>query len=343
MTDLGDLAQRTADRLVERHVGVAVAVVAGDDVAIRGAGSAGGGSSGAPGADTVFEIGSVTKVFTSLALARLAVAGAVELDEPLARLLPDGAAVPSRDGEEITLRHLATHTSGLPRLPKGMLLRALVRPSTPDPYAGCTADLLLRGLAATRLGAAPGRRFRYSNLGAGLLGLALAHRAGTDYPRLVDREICAPTGLSGTGVTRPALTAQGHTARRRPTPAWNLADLAGAGGLRSTAADLATFLRAQLGSGPDDLAEAIVLTRSTEHRRNRFAWIHLGWLGQRLHPQQGGHLQLWHNGATGGFTSFAGFDPERKVAVAVLSNTQRSLDAAGFELLRTLERTAAAA
>ncbi|MFJ1705051.1 serine hydrolase domain-containing protein [Kitasatospora sp. NPDC088346] len=343
MTDLGDLARRTADRLVERHVGVVVAAVAGDGVAIRGAGSPGGGRSGPPGADTVFEIGSVTKVFTSLALARLVVAGAAELDEPLVRLLPKGTAVPSRGGTEITLRHLATHTSGLPRLPKGMLLRALLRPSTPDPYAGCTADVLLRGLPTTRQAATPGHRFRYSNLGAGLLGLALAHRAGTDYQSLIDREICTPLGLGDTGVTRPALLTQGHTARRRPTPAWDLAGLAGAGGLRSTAADLVTFLRAQLGSGPDGLAEAIALTRSTEHLRNPFAWIHLGWLGQRLHPRQGGHLQLWHNGGTGGFASFTGFDPERRVAVVVLSNTRRSVDAAGFELLRTLQNTAAAA
>ncbi|MCQ6458514.1 serine hydrolase, partial [Vibrio parahaemolyticus] len=87
--------------------------------------------------DAVFEIGSVTKVFTALALARLTVAGTTDLDEPLAELLPRGAQVPSRDGTTITLRHLATHTSGLPRLPTGMLRQALLHPATPDPYAGC--------------------------------------------------------------------------------------------------------------------------------------------------------------------------------------------------------------
>ncbi|WP_245564687.1 serine hydrolase domain-containing protein [Streptosporangium roseum] len=116
----------------------------------------------------------MTKVFTALALARLTVAGTAELDEPLAALLPGGTSVPSRDGQEITLRHLATHTSGLPRPPKGMLLQALLRPSKPDPYAGRTTEFLLRGPAGIRLGATPGRRFRYSNLGAGLLGSAPA-------------------------------------------------------------------------------------------------------------------------------------------------------------------------
>ncbi|MEU3777248.1 serine hydrolase domain-containing protein [Streptomyces sp. NPDC032472] len=338
---LATLAQQTADRLAEQQVGAVVAAVAGDDVEIRGAGRTGGPGSRVPGPGTLFEIGSVTKVFTALVLARLAVAGTVDLDEPLAALLPPGAVVPARGGREISLRHLATHTSGLPRLPKGMMLPALLRPAKPDPYAGCTADVLLSGLARTRLGAVPGERFRYSNLGAGLLGLALARRAGTDYEALVTREICAPLGLADTAVTvdgsrSPAL-AQGHTGRGRPARPWHLADLAGAGGLRSTATDLAAFLRAQWDTRPAELAEAIRLSREVEHRTSPFAWIHLGWMAHRLHARQGGHLQIWHNGGTGGFSSFVGFDPEKQVAVVALGNTQRAVDAPAFELLRTLQ------
>ncbi|MGV9777571.1 serine hydrolase domain-containing protein [Streptosporangium sp. NPDC003464] len=341
MTDLDGLVQEAADRLAAEHTGVVVVALVPGSVEIRGAGRVGGENGGTPGADTVFEIGSVTKVFTALALARLAVVGTVDLDEPLAALLPEGASVPSRDGEEITLRHLATHTSGLPRLPKGMLLEALLRPSKPDPYAGCSTEFLLRGLARTRLGGTPGRRFRYSNLGAGLLGLALAHRAGTDYETLMNREICTPLGLADTGITvdsgRSARLAQGHTRRGGPAAAWHMADMAGAGGLRSTPADLAAFVRAQLDGGAGGVADAIRLSRRIEHRINPFTWAHLGWTGQRLHPRQGAHLQIWHNGMTGGFSSFVGFDPEKGVAVAMLSNTQRSLDRPAFDLLRTLQ------
>jgi CubicO group peptidase (beta-lactamase class C family) len=340
MTDLGSLAQQTADRLAAERVGVVVAAVAAGVTEIRGAGRTGGRSEGPPGAGTLFEIGSVTKVFTSLALARLAAAGAVELDEPLARLLPGNARVPSRGGEQITLRQLATHTSGLPRLPTGMLLPALLHPSKPDPYADCTTERLLRALARTRLGAVPGRRFRYSNFGGGLLGLALAHRAGVTYEELIAREIGTPLGLADTRVAvdpgQAARLAQGHTARRAPTPAWQLADLAGAGGLRSTATDLATFTRAHLAEG-GELAAAIQLAREVRHQVTPFTWIHLGWLGRRLHAGQGGHLQLWHNGGTGGFCSFVGFDPEKEVGVVVLSNTQRSVDGPAFELLRSLQ------
>jgi D-alanyl-D-alanine-carboxypeptidase/D-alanyl-D-alanine-endopeptidase len=121
-----------------------------------------------------------------------------------------------------------------------------------------------------------------------------------------------------------------------PTPAWQLADLAGAGGLRSTATDLATFTRAHLAEG-GELAAAIQLAREVRHQVTPFTWIHLGWLGRRLHAGQGGHLQLWHNGGTGGFCSFVGFDPEKEVGVVVLSNTQRSVDGPAFELLRSLQ------
>ncbi|MFB6890945.1 serine hydrolase domain-containing protein [Kitasatospora sp. NPDC056327] len=379
MNDLGSLVQQTADRLAGQQVGAVVAALAHDEVEIRGAGRTGPGRAGGrPGPDTLFEIGSVTKVFTSLALARLTLAGTVTLDEPLADvlagLLPAGSGVPAKGPEPLTLRHLATHSSGLPRLPAGMVLSSLLNPNKPDPYAHCTAERLLTDLGRTRLRTAPGRGFRYSNLGAGLLGLALAHRTGTGYGELVRREICGPLGMADTVLVpdaeQTARLAPGHTSGGRPVPGWNLADLAGAGALKSTAADLAVFLRAQLaadgdgrasdgdrtggdgsaegsteesggvGGGPghgSPLGPAIALTREVRHRVNPFAWMHLGWLGHRLHARQGGHLQIWHNGGTGGFRSFVAFDPEKQVGVIVLANTRRSVDSTGVQLLRSLQ------
>ncbi|MEU3570405.1 serine hydrolase domain-containing protein [Kitasatospora sp. NPDC036755] len=347
MNELACLVQQTADRLAGRHVGAVVAGLAGGDVEIRGAGRTGPGG-GVPGPHTLFDIGSVTKVFTSLVLARLALDGAVRLDEPLAEVLggaPDGrAAVPAKGPQPITLRHLATHTSGLPRLPRGMLAPSLLSPNRPDPYADCTAERVLDGLARTRLRTTPGRGFRYSNLGAGLLGLALARRSGLGFEELVAREVCAPLGLADTCVRsdreQSARLAHGHTPGGRPVPHWTFADVPGMGGLRSTAADLTTFLRAQLAAEREPeapLSPAIALTRETRHRVNPFAWTHLGWLGHRLHTQQGGHLQIWHNGGTGGFRSFVAFDPEKQVGVVVLVNTRRSADPAGTALLRRLQ------
>lgn len=340
MTDLARFAQDTADKLTaQKNVGVVVAALSGEDVEYAGAGRTGGADGGVPGAGTVFEIGSVSKVFTSLLLARLAVAETAHLDEPLADLLPPWSQVPSRDGRHITLEHLATHTSGLPRLPKGLMTRALLRPNTPDPYVGCTADVLLRGLAQTKLGAIPGKRFRYSNLGGGLLGLALAERSGVGYEALVAREIGTPLGLADTvvdlGAEREARMAQGHNKRGKAVPPWNMADLAGAGGLRSTAADLVALVRAQLHPDGSPLGDAVRLSHAVDYASNPFMRTHLGWMS--VGPRGKNYRQFFHNGRTGGFASFVGFTPAKDVAVVALSNTARSLDRTVLTLLGQLE------
>jgi CubicO group peptidase (beta-lactamase class C family) len=325
MADLGELVRQALGRLAKGRNGTVVAAISGDHAEIQG--------SGGHDATTRFEIGSVSKVFTSLALARLTVAGVTSLDEPLRDLLPAGTTVPARDGREITLRHLSQHTSGLSRLPTGMLLSALLRPSKPDPYAGCTEDVLLSALGRARLGAAPGRRFRYSNFGAGLLGLALSRRAGLSFDDLLSREICGPWGLRGT--TTEGVTTPGHRRSGRPAEPWHLADLAGAGGLRSTATDLVALVRAHFTDDP-----AVRLALATEHRVNPFLTVRLGWMVRRTAPRFGGRVQFFHNGATAGFFSFAGFDPELRTGVVVLSDTARSVDDVAFGLLTELQGAA---
>ncbi|MEU8242711.1 serine hydrolase domain-containing protein [Actinoplanes missouriensis] len=322
MTDL----EQTVSALASGRHGVVVATIVGDEVTVRG-------TAGLDGA-TRFEIGSITKVFTALTLASLTVAGAVTLDEPLRDLLPPDARVPIRDGSAITLRHLATHTSGLPRLPTGMLLNAILRPGELDPYAGCSEDFLLRALARARLSSTAGSRFRYSNFGAGLLGLALARRAGLSYEDLVAREITRPLDMESTGIAVP--TTQGYRKPGRPVPAWHLAALAGAGGLRSTAAEVARFVQAQWDPA-GALAPAVATALGVEHRVNPFMTMRLGWMSRRLHPKQGGFEQIFHNGGTGGFASFAGFDVERRVGVVALSDTSRSVDGPSFALLTALQ------
>ncbi|MEV1333636.1 serine hydrolase domain-containing protein [Micromonospora costi] len=340
MTDLDVLVRRTAQRLARRRVGAVVAAVTTDGTVVHAAGSTGGPAAAVPDAHTLFEIGSVTKVFTALTLARLSLAGTVHLDEPLRDLLPPGARVPSRDGVEMTLRHLATHTAGLPRLPAGLLRRALTHPGDPDPYRGCTTDVLLAGLARTRLRARPGRRVGYSNLGMGLLGLALARRAGTTYANLVAEAVCRPLALADTGVTVDAgRLAQGHTGRRRPTPRWDLADLVGAGGLCSTAADLVALLRAHLFDG-GELAEAVALCQRVEHRIDRSRAAHLGWLSQAPATSADGRRRFWHSGATGGYAAYLAFDPEGRSGVVALTNTGRPVHRAAAALHDRLAATA---
>jgi CubicO group peptidase (beta-lactamase class C family) len=372
---LDELVRRTAEGTAARRRGAVVAgAVLGTEFACRGAGSTGAADGHSPGPDTVFEIGSVTKTLTSLALARLSVAETVQLVQPLRDLLPDGARIPAKNGRQIRLIELSTHTSGLPRLPKGMLPRAFF--PMRDPYAAYTPDRLLAGLAGTRLRHEPGRTFRYSNLGAGMLGLALAHHTGRDYDTLIREEVCAPLGLADTGVAlsgeQTARLARGHNRRGTPTGRWTLAGLAGAGGLHSTGADLLALLRAQLagaaghdGSGPDrpgpggpsgagpdagsgptpgkELTEAIRRTHEGGHWVNQHTQIHLGWVGIRSTRRAGGHRLLFHNGATGGYRSFIAIAPEHRAGVVVLSAQQRSVDRTGLELLNALVRRARAA
>jgi D-alanyl-D-alanine-carboxypeptidase/D-alanyl-D-alanine-endopeptidase len=316
VTDLEDLTRQAVQRLEPRRHGVVIAALAGDTTEIRAAGGL--------TADSRLEIGSVTKVFTSLVLARLAERGEVGLDQPLNDFLPAPAG--------ITLRHLATHTSGLPRLPKGLVLRALLRRDMSDPYADCSAAFLIENLSRIRP-AAPGKRFRYSNLGAGLLGLALSRHAGLDYAALVAREVITPLGLTATGLGGPVV--QGHHANGKPAGPWDLADLAGAGGLRSTMTDLVRFVRAHYEESV--ITPAVTLELATEFRTNPFHTVRLGWMSQRLHPSQGGHLQIFHNGQTGGYYSFAAFDPDRRVAVVMLSATARAGDQVGVDLLKGLQ------
>jgi CubicO group peptidase (beta-lactamase class C family) len=338
--DLGGLVELTAKPLTAKHVWVVVAAVAGDSAEIRCAGTTGPSDPGEPAENTLFEIGSITKVFTALTLARDSLAGTVDLDEPVRQLLPPAVNVPSRGGKEITLRHLATHTSGLPRLPKGMLLPALLHPNTPDPYAGLSAEVIFEGLARTRLHTDPGRRFRYSNLGGGLLGLALAHRAGISYEALIERDICQPLGLGDTVITLDAdqgrRMARGHTRRKQVTPLWNLNALAGAGALRSTATDLVRFARAQLDPPSTALANAIELSHQPHHQINRWVAMRLGWMATRLRSRAGDAEMFWHNGGTGGFRSFIGFVPAKQTAVVVLSNTARSVDRPATQLIRAI-------
>jgi CubicO group peptidase (beta-lactamase class C family) len=325
MTDLGHLAQQTADRLAGQRVGVVVPRWRAE--ARRSAAPAGSRRH-------VFEIGSVTKVFTAQAWRdwRWRAWWTWTSRSPRScRRVPGyrrAAARRSRCGTSPPTR------SGLPRLPTGMLLPALLHPGTPDPYADCTADRLLRALAATRLGAVPGRRFRYSNFGAGLLGLALAHRAGVGYPALIDREICGPLGLTDTGVDiQPDRLAQGHTARRKPTPAWHLADLAGAGGLRSTSRRPGHLRPAP--SWPARPPRSGWAARSSIGSTRSPGCISAGWAGACI-PGRAVSCSSGTAAERADSASFVGFDPERQVAVVALSNTQRPLDKPAFELLGSL-------
>jgi serine-type D-Ala-D-Ala carboxypeptidase/endopeptidase len=261
--------------------------------------------------DLIYEIGSVTKVFTTSLLADLVRKGELNLDDPVHRFLPPNVRMPSYGGTDITLEHLATHTSGLPRLPKNL---KVTRATRSNPYAGYSVAQLYEFLSGHTLSKRPPTRLRYSNLGVGLLGHVLANVAGTDYERAVRERICMPLGLTDTVITLSDKQRErlipGHTARGKPTPLWDAPTLAGAGALRSTARDLVRFLSAQMGSGDHPVVEALVMCHSARSVLNKPLRIGLGWM---IIPR-GPNSLLWHNGGTGGFTTFVGFVKEKGIA-----------------------------
>jgi D-alanyl-D-alanine-carboxypeptidase/D-alanyl-D-alanine-endopeptidase len=266
--------------------------------------------------DTIFEIGSVTKVFTSIALAQLVGEGKVKLDEPVADLLPPGTKVPARGDKKITVEQLATHRSGLLRVPGDL-------DALNDPYAQYDAKKLYTYLAHASLQTAPGEAFEYSNTGGGLLGFALSLRAKTPFARLVIDGIARPLGLKSTFIDVPkaakAHLAQGYT-DGEPVSAWHFDALAGAGAMRSSARDLARFVRAQLGFLPEKevpaaLRTALALTREPRAGGMGQGKVALAWF---ITPDG---TRWWHNGATGGFRSWVSFDPVRKRGMVVLANS----------------------
>ena len=305
-----------------QSVGVVVGIVSEGGRIVIGAGRLADGGAGPPDGDTVFEIGSITKVFTSTALVDLEVSSGLGLETPVQSLLGDHVQVPMRDGTEITLGHLATHSSGLPRLPDN-----LAPADWANPYSDYTAERLYEFLADHELTRDIGETVEYSNLGYGLLGHALALSEGTDYATLIVQRILEPLEMSDTAVDlMPSLEARlatGHNERLQPVPNWDLAALAGAGALRSTVNDLATFLEANLGLRQTPLREAMQRTHVPQVTDPAMGMdVGLGWLVADID----GRRFLWHNGATGGYSSFIGFDPEAREGIVILSNSVISVD-----------------
>jgi D-alanyl-D-alanine-carboxypeptidase/D-alanyl-D-alanine-endopeptidase len=287
------------------------------------------------GPHVLLEIGSVTKVFTALLLADMAERNEVQLDDPIARHLPAAVAQACPAATRITMRQLATHTSGLPRLPRNLVPLALRHPA--DPYAGYSTEHLYRALRRAS-NAAPAA-YLYSNYGFGLLGHLLSQAAGRPYDELIAERVTGPLGLAETsaGVPDGPPAATGHR-RGRPTARWHLDALAGAGALNSTAADLARFLSANLHPEATGVRSAIeTIQRPAGSQQTGLGW-HL--------CSPAGRPVLWHNGATGGFSAMLAVDRDAGCAVGVVATSaptrHHPLDAAVLTALTELTSQAAA-
>jgi CubicO group peptidase (beta-lactamase class C family) len=202
-----------------------------------------------------------------------------------------------------------------------------------NPYADYDAEKLNAFLSGHTLTRDPGERYEYSNLGVGLLGHALALRAGVSYEELVRRRILEPLGMSHTGMTlTPEMQewmAKGHNQAGAVVPLWDFSALAGAGALRSDMHDMLLFLRANVGEPRTGLERAMRTAHEARAPAGPNMQIGLNWHVRAV----GADRIVWHNGGTAGFRTFIGFDPERRVGVVVLTNSAHGADDIGFHLV----------
>jgi len=272
---------------------------------------------------TIYEIGSISKVFTSLLLAELVAEGKMKLDDPIEKYLPN-VQVPNYKGVKITLKHLATHNSGLPRLPVNLNLG-----EDPDnPYAHYDEKMLLDFLEKYKLASEPGTKHEYSNLGAGILGYILTKESGMSLEGLFQKKVGDKLQFENTVTTlstsQKENLALGH-AGGDVVPNWDFQDaLAGGGAFKSNVFEMLSFLKMQLPLDGNEISSAVKSTQKLQdHVHTKMG---LGWHFYKENIR-------WHNGGTGGYKSFCGIDLEKNRGVVVLSNSTFSVDDLGLHLL----------
>ena len=279
--------------------------------------------------NTVFEIGSITKVFVGILLAEAVKRGEVKLDDPISKHLPQNVAAPKFNGKEITLLDLTTHHSSLPRLPDNLSPKTME-----NPYADYTVKQMYEFIGQVNLTREIGSGYAYSNFGVGLLGHILSLKAKMPFEDLVKARILKPLEMNNTSIVlSPAMKANlalGHNQEGRQTSNWDVDALAGAGALRSTAGDMAKFISANLGLTKTplnaSLAEAQTLRKSRERPA---AKIGFGWHGDPLSTR----MLLFHGGGTGGYVTFVALDKEKKTGVFVATNSTSKSDDIGVHIL----------
>lgn len=283
---------------------------------------------------TIFEIGSITKVFTSTLLAHQVINKEMKLDQLVKKSLP----FKLKGNPKITLKSLSNHSSGLPRLPDNIFPMMVNNPG--NPYKGydeeklkeyCTKQLNLKQ--------AIGKRSDYSNLGAGLLGYAICQETHKSYETLLQEIIFKPLEMSQTTTNRSLVEAQlikGLDPKGKVTSNWDLEVLAPAGNVLSSVQDLSKFIRANF-----DLQNPVFqLQQSKTMTISKNMDIALSW--HIIKTKSGKNLH-WHNGGTGGYTSSMAVDVVNKKGVVILSNLSAfhpkmgNIDTLSFKLIETLK------
>lgn len=298
---------------------------------VKGYGTAMKGAALLPEANSVFELASTSKLFTTTLLQVLMDKGIVGPDDRIADLLGDKVVLP-KSAANTTLRHLATHRSGFAGLPEFLLNKMQ---DTTNPYKDLrTADLY--EYLQTCEGKKPEGSFEYSNFGMGLLGHVLALRLGIPFEEAVQQHLLRPLGMTHTFITpdsnQTAAVVQGYTEAGNPNPVWIDTVLTGAGSFLSNAADMLLFIRANV-----DKQHPMYPMFARTHENQPGENTALGWMRpDGLDRLMGNRNILWHNGMAGGYASYIAIDTAAGAGIIVLSNQAKDITTDASMLMRTV-------
>ncbi len=297
---------------------VSVGVISNGQIWKKHFGTLDGKGTPAPNDKTLYEIGSISKVFTSILLADAVVSGRLKLDDPISTIMKELAEKNPKLGNQITFLQLSLHTSGLPRMPTNF------KPAdSANPFAGYDRSMLNDYLLKAKLKRKPGEKYEYSNLGAGLLGDLLSRQADISYETLLKQKLTGPLKMTDTTLTlspkQLARFAAPHNAAMFADKAWDFDSLAGCGAIRSNVDDMLLFAEASLNPPEGKLGEAIELAwKQHKPARGKNRAMGLGWM------IAGDGTTRWHNGQTGGYQSMILVSRPLKSATVLLCNTAGS-------------------
>jgi CubicO group peptidase (beta-lactamase class C family) len=321
------------------RVQVAVALVRGDSVRFLGAERTPHGIRYFDNRAAVFEIGSITKIFTATLLAQQVQKGALSLDTPVRKLVPFPLKTPGRDGVDLTLKHLADHTSGMCHQPPGLNLHAILHLHPREPfkdYDRARFEHYLR--REMQLQFTPGTKYSYSNMGMSLVGYILSLRTGRSYEALLQEGLFGPLDMRSSTTELARVRDRvviGVEREGRAAPNWDMNALAPAGGIKTSAEDFAKFVHAQF--EPDS---AIALTQQATFKIEDNYFVALGW---HVIDRKNGERWLNHGGGMAGYTAIVNVNVRRRCGVVVLSNLgnahklAENVSQLGRDLLKDLE------
>lgn len=281
-----------------------------------------------PDAQSVYELGSITKTYIGWLAARAVTEGKLDPEADIRKYLKGTYKNLEQEGQPILVRHLLNHSSGLPRLPENLLKLA----SDPyNPYKTYGNTELLKSLRALKLNAKPGTKSAYSNYGYGVLGYILEQIYQQPLEQLLNLKLQTVLKLDSISFKPGPALIQGHDEKQAPVPAWEFQVMAGAGAIKTTLKATAAFLQQQIeAEDPAIRLSQLVIDQGIEPQ-TAYAWQ-----VNTLKNQE--DTLIWHNGMTGGFSSFYGFFKQKKIGLVVLSNVAQPVDAYAGEILKAIRQ-----